>query len=79
MSLNNKRQQIHSHLNYVTGLNILATLHTIKILHSAERYINPPFLFHSSISLETCNPPPFVNTHHGKIPDSMMIHQNQGD
>ena len=45
--------------------------------HSAERCISRSFLFSSPLSLETCNPP--RDTHQWKIPDSMMIHWNQGD
>ena len=54
------------------------------LVHSAESCVIPPFFFHLlflvfPLSLETCNPPPLLDTHHGIIPDSMMIHWNQGD
>ena len=43
--------------------------------HSAESCISPLFL--SPLSLE--NTPFPLDTHHGKIPDSIMIHRNLGD
>ena len=37
----------------------------------------PPFLIPSYLQKHATHPP--LDTHHRKIPDSMMIHQNQGD
>ena len=44
-----------------------------KFIHSAERCISPPFFR----NMQPHHHP--LDTHHGKIPDSMMIHRNQGD
>ena len=51
-------------------------VHVRKAASAVPFFFHPPNLT-SPLSLETCTPP--LDTHHGEIPDSMMIQWNQGD
>ena len=64
--------------NYISSEKIEtnSTSHSTETCISPTFYSSPPFFR----NMQPPPPPPTpCHTHQGKIPDSMMIHQNQGD
>ena len=55
----------------------------ITQMHSAEKCTSPPFFSffipHFFRNMQPHLLPVPLDTHHGKIPDSIMIQKNQGD
>ena len=83
---NNQLIKLHENnktKNQNKDYNTFSNSQKISIVCSiVQKGVSAPFLFSFPLSVETCNPHPYPTpldtTHHRKIPDSMMIHWNEG-